>query len=130
MSLRNDSPKETLCDRRTLNHPKATAAGQLVCPHCQTTFSTTWRRYLAAPWGNYRCPECRQISYARGNLWLELPILIVTMAIGGILGVMFAANVFRNGWMGVLFLLIGLLAVGLPFDKWMDGHLRHLKIRL
>ena len=91
MSLRND--------RHSPHHPKATAAGQLVCLHCQTTFSTTWRRYLAAPWGNYRCPECRQISYAKGNLWLELPITIVAMVTGGILGVMFAAYVFiMDGW--------------------------------
>ncbi len=34
MSLRHDSPKETLCERQSPYHPKTTFAGQLVCPHC------------------------------------------------------------------------------------------------
>jgi hypothetical protein len=41
--------------RQISRHPKTTFAGQLVCPHCQTAFPVTWRRYWAAPWGNYRC---------------------------------------------------------------------------
>jgi len=49
MSLRND--------RQNPHRPKTTFAGQLVCPHCQTAFPITWRRYWSAPWGNYRCPE-------------------------------------------------------------------------
>jgi hypothetical protein len=121
MSLRHD--------RQISHHPKNTSAGQLVCPHCQTTFPVTWRRYWAAPWGNYRCPECRQLSYATGNFWWVFPILIVAMVMGGYLGLAFAAYVFNNVWMGILFFLIGILAVGFPLDKWMDGHWRHLKIR-
>ena len=42
-------------DRQTSRHPKTTFTGQLVCPHCQTAFPVTWRRYWAAPLGNYRC---------------------------------------------------------------------------
>jgi hypothetical protein len=60
-------------DRQSPRHPKTTFAGQLVCPHCQTSFPLTWRRYLSAVWGNYRCPQCRQVSYLKDNsswLWL------------------------------------------------------------
>jgi hypothetical protein len=116
-------------DRQTSRHPKNTSAGQLICPHCQTIFPVTWRRYWAAPLGNYRCPECRQLSHAIRNFWWVFPILIVAMVMGGYLGFVFAAYVFNNVWMGMFFFLIGILAVGLPLDKWMDGHLRHLKIR-
>jgi hypothetical protein len=115
-------------DRQISHHPKNTSAGQLVCPHCQTNFPVTWRRYWAAPWGNYRCPECRQISYATANSWWVLPITIVAITMGGYLGMVFAAYVFNNVWMGVLFFLIVGSAVGLLLDKWMDGHLKHLKI--
>jgi hypothetical protein len=124
-------------DHQNPYRQKNTSAGQLVCPHCQTAFPITWRRYWAAPWGNYRCPACRQLSYATANFWWVLPITIVitivAMMTGGILGIGFAAYVFHTRWMGLFFLLIGGLAVGLvvvlPLDKWMDGHLRHLKIR-
>ncbi|MEA5549615.1 hypothetical protein VB713_01235 [Anabaena cylindrica UHCC 0172] len=51
------------------------------------------------------------------------------MMTGAILGVVFAAYVFHIGWTGIVFLLIGGLAVGLPLDKWMDGHLRRLEPR-
>lgn len=121
MSLRND--------RRISHHPKNTFAGQLVCPHCQTAFLITWRRYWSAPWGNYRCLECRHLSYATANSWWTWAILFVALTLGGMVGLLFSTYVFHNGWMGALFFLIGGLAVGLPLDKWMDGHLRHLKIR-
>jgi hypothetical protein len=111
------------------HRPKTTFARQLVCPHCQTAFPITWRRYWSAPWGNYRCPECRQISQATANFWWVLPLTIVAMITGAILGVVFAAYVFHIGWTGIVFLLIGGLAVGLPLDKWMDGHLRRLEPR-
>ncbi len=121
MSLRHD--------RQSPHYPKNSFAGQLVCPHCQTAFPVTWRRYWSAPWGNYRCPECRRISHATVNSWWEVPVLCVAITLGGIVGVVFAASVFHNGWMGIFFLLIGGFVVGLPLDKWMEGHLRHLKIR-
>jgi hypothetical protein len=126
MSLRHDSPKETLCERQSPRHPKTTFAGQLVCPHCQTAFPVTWRRYWAAPWGNYRCPECRQISHATANAWWVSLIVFVAMILLGIVGVLFA---FHNGWMGVFFIFMSYPAVGFPLDKWIDGHLKHLKIR-
>jgi hypothetical protein len=116
-------------DRQTSRHPKNTWAGQLVCPHCQTAFTITWRRYWSAPLGNYRCPECRQISQATANFWWVLPLTIVATITGAILGVVFAAYVFHIGWTGIVFLLIGGLSVGLPLDKWMDGHLRRLEPR-
>jgi hypothetical protein len=56
-------------DRQISQSPKTTFAGQLVCPHCQTAFAVTWRRYWSAPWGNYRCPKCRLTSYATADLW-------------------------------------------------------------
>jgi hypothetical protein len=86
MSLRHDSPKETLCERQISRHPKNTFAGQLVCPHCQTAFAVTWRRYWAAPLGNYRCPECRQISHAKANYWWVSLIVFVAMLMVGIVG--------------------------------------------
>jgi MFS family permease len=111
------------------HRPKVSFVGQLVCPHCQTAFPITWRRYWSATLGNYRCPECRQISQATANFWWVLPLTIVATITGAILGVVFAAYVFHIGWTGIVFLLIGGLAVGLPLDKWMDGHLRRLEPR-
>jgi hypothetical protein len=121
MSLHND--------RQISHHPKNTFAGQLVCPHFQTAFPITWRRYWAAPLGNYRCLECWHLSYATANSWWTWAILFVAITLGGMVGLLFATCVFHNGWMDAFFFLIGGLAVGLPLDKWMDGHLRHLKIR-
>jgi hypothetical protein len=129
MSLHNDSPKETLCERQISHHTKTTFAGQLVCPHCQTAFPVTWRRYWSAPLGNYRCPECRQISHATANAWWVSTIIFVSMALVGIVGALFGAYVFHNGWMGAFLIFIGYPTIGFPLDRWIDGHLKHLKIR-
>lgn len=121
MSLRNN--------HKIHNHPKTTFAGQLVCPHCQTAFPITWRRYWSAPLGNYRCPECRQLSHATANAWWVWLMIFVAMTLVGIVGVLLVAYVFRKSWLGAALIFIGYLAIGLPLDKWLDGHLRHLKIR-
>jgi hypothetical protein len=116
-------------DRQISHHPKATSAGQLVCPHCQTAFPITWRRYWAAPLGNYRCPECRQLSYATANFWWVSTIIFVAMALVGIVGALLGAYVFDNAWIGACIIFIGYPAIGFPLDKWLDGHLKHLTIR-
>lgn len=114
---------------RISHHPKTTFAGQLVCPHCQTAFPITWRRYWSAPWGNYRCPECRQVSHATGNFWWVSTLIFVAMTLVGIVGALVGAYVFNSVWMSAFFIFIGYSIVGFPLDKWIDGHLRHLKIR-
>ena len=118
MSLRND--------RQISRHPKITFAGQLVCPHCQTAFPVTWRRYWAAPWGNYRCPECRQISHATANYWWVLLIVFVAMLMVGIVGALLGAYVFHNAWMGAFLIFTGYF-IGFPLDRWIDGHLKRLE---
>jgi hypothetical protein len=119
MSLSNDC--------QTSHHPKTTFAGQLVCPR-QTAFSVTWQRYWAAPWGNYRCPKCRQISHATANYWWVSLIVFIAMSMVGIVGTLLGAYVFHNAWMGAFSTFIGFF-VGFPLDKWIDEHLKHLKIR-
>jgi hypothetical protein len=118
MSLRND--------RQSSHHPKTTFAGQLVCPDCQTAFPVTWRRYWAAPWGNYRCPECRQISHATANYWWVSLIVFVAMSMVGIVGALLGAYVFHNAWMGAFLIFTGYF-IGFPLDKWIDGHLKRLE---
>jgi hypothetical protein len=121
MSLHNN--------RQISRHTKTTFAGQLVCPHCQTVFPLTWRRYWSAPLGNYRCPKCRQISHTTATFWWVWLIIFVAMTLVGIVGALFAVYVFHDGWMGTFFISIGYLSVGFSLDKWIDGHLKHLKIR-
>lgn len=110
-------------------HPKTTFAGQLVCPQCRTAFPITWRRYWAAPLGNYRCHECQQLSHATANAGWAWLIIFVAMTLVIIVGVLLVGYVFRNSWLGAALIFIGYLAIGLTLDKWLDGHLRHLKIR-
>jgi uncharacterized paraquat-inducible protein A len=121
-------------DRKISHLPTTKLAGQLVCPHCQTSFPLTWRRYLSS-WGNHRCPQCRQVSYLKDDFsWLWL-IRIALVMIYVILSINVFSYVFNNvGVVGTLIptRLFGLLitvVVGSLVDKWIDGHLRHLKIR-
>lgn len=121
MSLRNN--------HKIHHHPKTTFAGQLVCPRCQMAFPVTWRRYWAAPLGNYRCRECRQLSHSTANAWWVWLIIFAIMTLVGIGGVLLVAYVFYQSWLGAALIFIGYLAIGFTVDKWLDGHLRHLKIR-
>ncbi len=63
------------------HHSKNTSAGQLVCPHCRTSFPLTWRRYLLSPWGNYQCPQCKQVSQLKDNSSWLWPIRIAGIVI-------------------------------------------------
>ena len=97
-------------DRQVSHHSKITSAGQLVCPHCQTVFPITWRRYWAAPLGNYRCPKCRQLSHSTANVWWVWLILFIAMTLVGIVGVLLVTDVFGNRWLGAALIFIGYLA--------------------
>ena len=62
---------------------KTSLQGQLVCPNRQTAFPITWRRYCSAPWGNYRRPECKKISYAKANSDLAPVAILALQSIAG-----------------------------------------------
>jgi uncharacterized membrane protein YhaH (DUF805 family) len=68
------------------------------------------------------------MSHATANFWWVSTINFVAMTLVAIVGALFGAYVFHNGWMGVFFIFMGYLAVSFPLDKWIDGHLKHLKI--
>jgi hypothetical protein len=114
---------------RTSLLQKTRLQGQLVCPHCQTAFPITWRRYWSAPWGNYSCPECKKISYAKGNSFWLYPIIIGATLLGGIVAATLSWYFSHNVLIASLFVEIGGLFTGIPLDRWFDGHLRRLEPR-
>jgi uncharacterized paraquat-inducible protein A len=122
-------------DRQISHHAKNTSAGQLVCPHCQTSFPLTWRRYLLSPLGNHRCPQCKQVSQLKDNSRWLWPIRIAGIMIYVILSINVFSYTFNDsGVVGTLiparlFVLFVSVVVGLLIDKWVEGHVRHLKIR-
>lgn len=112
------------------SHPQTPAfEGQLVCPYCQHSFPLTWRRYWSAPLGGHQCPQCSRVSYLKDNSFWVWPIRMAGIMIGGIALFALAVYIFNNLWIGTLFALIGGLGIGFPTDKWIDGHLRRLRIR-
>jgi uncharacterized integral membrane protein len=121
-------------EHKISHHPRTTFAGQLVCPHCQTSFPLTWRRYLLAVWG-YRCPQCRQVSHLKDNSPWLWPTRIAGIMIYVILFINVFSYVFNSSGAVAtliparLFVLLISVVVGLLIDKWIDGHMRHLKIR-
>jgi hypothetical protein len=126
----------TLHNDRQISHlPTTKLPGYLVCPHCQTSFPLTWRRYLLSVWGNYRCPQCRQVSYLKDDSPWLWPIRIAGIVFYAILSINVFSYVFKNvGVVGTLVptrLLMFLITVvaGLLIDKWIEGHMRQLKIR-
>jgi len=106
----------------------ATFQGQLVCPHCQNSFPLTWRRYWAAPWGNYRCPQCREVSYLKANSFWGWLMLMLIAIVGGILLLISTAYIFNSLAIGTLFFIIGSFAIGFTTDKWISGHLGRLQM--
>ena len=114
-------------DHQNPHHPKTTFAGQLVCPHCQTAFPITWGRYWSAPWGNYRCPECKKISYAKGNSFWVYPSIIGAMLLGGMAAITLSVYFSNSFLIARLSFVAGVLFIGFPLDRWFDGHLRRLE---
>ena len=61
-------------------------ASLLQCPHCQSSFSLTWKRYFKAPTGNHICPNCNgKFSVKRAPL-SYIPQGLVGIACGFIIG--------------------------------------------
>ena len=133
MAIATTTCRRTIMNRRNdhqnPHRPKTTWAGQLVCPHCQTAFPLTWRRYWSAPMGNYRCLESKKISYAKSNSFWLYPIIIGAALLGGIVAVILSSYFSHNVLIAMLFFAIGGLFIGIPLDRWVDGHLRRLEPR-
>jgi hypothetical protein len=77
--------------------------------------------------GNYRCPECKKISYAKANSFWVYPIIIGATLLGVISALILSSYFSNSILIATLFFAIGGLSIGIPLDKWVDGHLRKLK---
>ncbi len=40
----------------------------MICPHCNSKFPLTWKRYLKSPLGNHICPDCHKKSALKSTL--------------------------------------------------------------
>ena len=61
-------------------------ASLLQCPHCQSSFALTWKRYFKAPTGNHICPNCNgKFSVKRAPL-SYIPQSLTGIACGFIIG--------------------------------------------
>lgn len=101
------------------------------CPHCEHAFPLTWRRYLAAPLGHHRCPQCRQksrLNHAAAYytaLLTALIVLIVGLAFPLIYFEKTVVEFYLRGynWLAIY----GAVLLFVILDKFFDGHLRILE---
>jgi hypothetical protein len=98
----------------------------LLCPFCIYEFGLTWVRYFKAPSGNYKCPECKKISYLE-KLWWTKPLffLIGIFTIAPIEIYVLGNGNFTLAIVGFIIYLI----FTLPLDKYVDKNYRRLEIR-
>lgn len=73
--------------RATLSAP-ANHRG-LACPACAVAYELTWPRYLRAPFGRHRCPECgttfRAVHTRRYYVVLVAALPLVAAVSGGVM---------------------------------------------
>jgi len=50
------------------------------CPECDIEMELSWKRYLSAPFGRYKCPECSSKFKFNQPLWLKLLLPIIQCA--------------------------------------------------
>ncbi len=62
------------------------------CPKCHSEIELSWRRYLAAPFGRFKCPNCNAKFKSGAPLWLKIlvPFSQILFIIGcGVLIILF-----------------------------------------
>ena len=67
----------------------------MICPECESEMELTWRRYISAPFGRYRCSNCSAKFKFRNPLWfsLLLPIAqVVFLLLGGYVIIFYMAG--------------------------------------
>ncbi len=101
--------------------------GELVCPYCRQSFSLTWHRYWAAPFGEHHCPHCHRVSHLEDDSVWVWPLRLAGIGSGGLALFAIAIYSFQSTLIGSIFFLVGIFGVGFLGDKWIDGHLRQLK---
>lgn len=116
-----------------LYDPVCSAVDMWICPYCRQQVPLTWRRYFTEPGRKRRCDHCGRISRLNGTLspriWTlrilgilagGIPVCILGCRIGFLAG---PAGFVLAGQVGFV---LGALATGLPFDKYLDERYRQL----
>ncbi len=95
------------------------------CPYCMTEFALTWQRYFKAPFGKHICPSCKKKSKLRHiKKYILYSLLPLSILFGCLLFLFFHLS---GDLVYTVFLAIGIsLAIGLPFDRYLDNKLGHL----
>jgi hypothetical protein len=101
------------------------------CPHCDHLFPLTWRRYLAAPLGVHRCPQCRQKSKLNhaASYYTALLATLIVLAAGLAFPIIYfeksLTELYLKGynWLGIY----GAVVVFVILDKFFDSRLRILE---
>jgi fumarate reductase subunit D len=101
------------------------------CPHCEYLFPLTWRRYLTAPLGVHRCPQCQQKSKLNHTAAYYTALLATLIVL--VVGLAFPVIYFEKSltefylsdyhWLGIY----GAVLLFVILDKLFDNHLRILE---
>jgi uncharacterized protein (DUF983 family) len=98
----------------------------MTCPTCKHGFQLPWRKYLNSPLGHHACPHCHQ----RVKLVLTASSFLVVGLVSLIAAGTPAVVVFfwtHNFWYTIAAYVLFILAVVMPFDRWLDNNVRPVK---
>ena len=111
------------CYADTLDQP-------MKCPGCSANFPLTWRRYVTAPSGKYRCPVCGA-SLRIQHQWWHRPLLSLGCCAFGVPAALIVGSYFGS-WAGKGAWILGGLISGIPFDKFLESRyaILHVQQRL
>ena len=97
------------------------------CPQCSAEFRLTWPIYIKAPFGKFTCPSCGTALAAAHHWWYWPLITLGCYALPIPAGILVANH---SGFAaGVVVAGIGVAAVGLPFDKFLESRFAILHVR-
>jgi len=96
------------------------------CPHCDEKVPLTWGRYFKAAFQHHLCPSCGKRFKVIVTASSFVVLLVATVIAAGMPAVV-AFFLAHNFWYTIGAYVFFVVVLVLPFDRWLDSHVRPVK---
>ena len=98
----------------------------MICPHCSEKVPLTWGKYLRSAFKHHVCPCCGQRFKVILTASSVVLLLLVSISAAGMPAVI-AFFFVHNFWYSIVTYVVFVVAVIVPFDRWLDNKIRPAK---
>ena len=98
----------------------------MICPHCSHDIPLTWGKYFSSIFKDHVCPGCRK-KFKVTLTASSIVLLLIGSIIAATMPTVIAFFFIHDFWYTIAAYVVFVVAVVIPFDRWLDDKVRPSK---